>query len=263
MLVNSDYRIYFMKFIDLNCDLGEGTGNEEAIMPFISSANIACGYHAGDENTIWHTAELCLEYNVAIGAHPSFLDKQNFGRVEMDLDAADIYDLVTQQLIIIDEIISELDVALHHVKPHGALYNLSAKDKTIAKAIAKAVKEYNKELILFGLSGSHSVKEAEKIGLEICNEVFADRGYLNDGSLAPRSQKGAVIDSVDQAVQQALQFVNDGKVTSLSNKKIRLKADTICLHGDGAHAAELAKAINEAFKKEEILISSKQPLTTR
>src|SRR4026207_1441156 len=112
-----------MKTIDFNCDLGEGIGNEAAIMPFISSANIACGYHAGDENTIWQTVELCLKYNVAVGAHPSFLDKENFGRIEMKLDADDIYDLVTQQLIIIEEIISEFDAGLHHVKPHGALYN--------------------------------------------------------------------------------------------------------------------------------------------
>jgi UPF0271 protein len=244
-----------MKTIDINCDLGEGIGNEESILPFISSANIACGYHAGDENTIWHTAELCVEYNVAIGAHPSFLDKENFGRVEMKLDTDDIYDLVTQQLIIIDEIISEFDASLHHVKPHGALYNLSAKDKTVAKVIAKAVKEYNKDLILFGLSGSYSIKEAEKLGLEVCNEVFADRGYLDDGSLVPRKQKGAVIDKVDEAVEQALRLVNEGKVKTVNGKKIRLKVDTICLHGDGAHAIQLAKAINEAFKKEGILIS--------
>ena len=252
-----------MKTIDINCDLGEGIGNEGSILPFISSANIACGYHAGDENTIWHTAELCLEYNVAIGAHPSFLDRENFGRVEMKLDSDDIYDLVTQQLIIIDEIISEFDASLHHVKPHGALYNLSAKDKTVAKVIAKAVKEYNKELILFGLSGSYSIKEAEKIGLEICNEVFADRGYLDDGSLVPRKQKGALIDKVDEAVEQALRFVNESKVKTVNGKKIKLKADTICLHGDGTHAIELASAINEAFKKEGILITHSSLSTHR
>ena len=247
-----------MKTIDINCDLGEGIGNENAIMPYISSANIACGYHAGDENTIWQTAELCLKYNVAIGAHPSFLDKENFGRTEMKIDADDLYDLVIQQLIIIDEIISGLDATLHHVKPHGALYNLSAKDKTVAKTIAKAVKDYSKDLILFGLSGTPSIKEAEKIGLKICNEAFADRNYSDDGSLVPRSKKGALIDTIDGAVKQALQFVNEEKVTTANGKKIKLKADTICLHGDGAHAVEFARAINEAFKKEGITIASSQ-----
>jgi 5-oxoprolinase (ATP-hydrolysing) subunit A len=245
-----------MKTIDLNCDLGEGIANEKAIMPFISSANIACGYHAGDENTIWQTAELCLQHNVAIGAHPSYLDKANFGRTEMELDADDIYDLVTQQLIIIDEIISEFNTGLHHVKPHGALYNLSAKDKTIAKAIARAVKDYNKELILFGLSGSYSIKEAERIGLKACNEVFADRNYSDDGSLVPRTNKEASIDTVDAAVKQALQFVNEGKIFSVTGKKIKIKADTICLHGDGPHALEFAQAIHTAFKKEGITVSA-------
>jgi UPF0271 protein len=245
-----------MKTIDLNCDLGEGIANEKAIMPFISSANIACGYHAGDENTIWQTAELCLQHNVAIGAHPSYLDKANFGRTEMELDTDDIYDLVTQQLIIIDEIISEFNTGLHHVKPHGALYNLSAKDKTIAKAIARAVKDYNKELILFGLSGSLSIKEAERIGLKACNEVFADRNYLDDGSLVPRTNKEALIDTADTAVKQALQFVNEGKIFSVTGKKIKIKADTICLHGDGPHALEFAQAINTAFKKEGIVVSA-------
>jgi UPF0271 protein len=247
-----------MKTIDLNCDLGEGIANEKAIMPFISSANIACGYHAGDENTIWQTAELCLQHNVAMGAHPSYLDKANFGRTEMELDADDIYDLVTQQLIIIDEIISEFNTGLHHVKPHGALYNLSAKDKTIAKAIARAVKDYNKELVLFGLSGSYSIKEAERIGLKAGNEVFADRNYLDDGSLVPRNNKEALIDTVDAAVKQALQFVNEGKIFSVTGKKIKIKADTICLHGDGPHALEFAQAIHTAFKKEGIAVSAIQ-----
>jgi len=254
-----------MKTIDFNCDLGEGIGNEAAIMPFISSANIACGYHAGDENTIWQTVELCLKYNVAIGAHPSFLDKENFGRIEMKLDADDIYDLVTQQLIIIDEIISEFDTSLHHVKPHGALYNLSGKNKVVAKTIANAVKDYNKELILFGLSGSYSVKEAEKAGLKTCNEVFADRKYMDDGSLMSRNIQGSLINDTNEAVKQALQLVKGEKITTGSGKKIKLKADTICLHGDGAHAVEFAKSINEVFKKEGILIASTHhsPLTTR
>ena len=243
-----------MKTIDINCDTGEGIGNEEAIIPFISSANIACGYHAGDENTIWETAELCKKHNVAIGAHPSFFDKKNFGRTELKLDTDDIYDIVTQQLFIIDEIVSDLNVSIHHVKPHGALYNLSAKDKTTAAAIARAVKDFNHELILFGLSGSHSIKEAEKIGLETCNEVFADRTYMEDGSLMPRTMEGAVINDPDKVVHQALQLVNEGTVTTATGKTIKLKADTICIHGDGIHAVELAKEITENLKLDGIVL---------
>ncbi len=240
--------------IDLNCDLGEGCGNEEAIMPFISSANIACGYHAGDENTIWHTVELCIKNNVAIGAHPSFLDKKNFGRTELNLDAADIYDLVTQQLIILDEIVSELETSIHHVKPHGALYNLSAKNITVAGAIANAVKDFNPKFILLGLSGSYSITEAKKIGIKTCNEVFADRVYLDDESLMPRTLDGAVITDIDKAVQQAMQLINNGTITTAAGKTINLNVDTICIHGDGKHAAEFAKAINTACKKEGINI---------
>ena len=245
-----------MKTIDLNCDLGEGFGNEEAILPFISSANIACGYHAGDENTIWHTVELCIKNNVAIGAHPSFLDKINFGRAELNFDTAEIYDLVTQQLIILDEIISESETSIHHVKPHGALYNLSAKDKKVASAIANAVKDFNHQLILFGLSGSHSIAEAKKIGLKTCNEVFADRIYLDDGSLMSRTMNGAVITDIDKAVQQAMQLAIDGTVLTAKGKTIRLNADTICIHGDGIHAVDFAKAIQSKFKKEGVIIKS-------
>jgi len=249
-----------MKTIDINCDLGEGIGNEEAIMPFISSANIACGYHAGNEKTIWNTVELCIKHKVAIGAHPSFLDRKNFGRTEMNLDAADIYELITQQLVIMHEITVDLDTLFHYVKPHGALYNLSAKDKTIANTIARAVKDFNHELTLIGLSGSHSIKEAEKIGLKTCNEVFADRTYIDDGSLMPRFQPGAVIEDIDKAVQQALQLVNDEVVTTASGEKIKLKAETICLHGDGKYAIEFVKAIHNAFKKEKISITSSRHL---
>jgi UPF0271 protein len=245
-----------MKFIDLNCDLGEGIGNEASIMPFISSANIACGYHAGDEKTMWNTVELCIKNKVAIGAHPSFLDKENFGRIEKQLDEQEIYELVTQQLVIIDEICNDLDTSFIHVKPHGALYNLSAKDKKVAKIIARAVKDFNHELVLFGLSGSHSVKEAEKLGLKTCSEVFADRSYMDDGSLMPRSQAGALIEDSAKAVHQALQMAVKGTVTTATGKNIKLKAETICLHGDGKHATEFAQAINEALKKEGISISN-------
>jgi UPF0271 protein len=171
---------------DLNCDMGEGMGNDKEIMPFISSANIACGYHAGDETTMKETIKLAIKNNVTIGAHPSFDDKENFGRREMNLSSNEIYSLVFDQIKILDAFARQAGAILHHVKPHGALYNMSAKDIETAKTIARAVWDHNKELILFGLSGSHSISEAKKIGLRTASEVFADRTYQDDGSLTPR-----------------------------------------------------------------------------
>jgi 5-oxoprolinase (ATP-hydrolysing) subunit A len=233
---------------DINCDMGEGIGNDELIMPFITSANIACGYHAGDAATMQQTVQLCLKYNVAIGAHPSFLDRKNFGRTEMNVTDEEVYDLVTQQLLILNEAIDSFNTKLHHVKPHGALYNISAKDPAIAKAIAKAVKDYDSSLTLFGLSGSHSINEAKAIDLQTASEIFADRTYQDDGSLTPRSQPNALIEDTGKAVQQVLQMIKEGRVTTVSGKKIPIAAETICIHGDGKHAVEFAKAIHNAIK---------------
>jgi len=233
--------------IDINCDMGEGIGNDEAIMPFISSANIACGYHAGDEETMRQTIESAIKYNVAIGAHPSFFDKENFGRTEMNLPADEIYDLVILQLRTIHKIVKEKNAALHHVKPHGALYNMSARSPQIAKAVAQAVKDFDGGLVLFGLSGSHSIKEAEVINLRTANEVFADRTYQDDGNLTPRSQSNALIEDVSKSVQQTLQMIKEKTVTSVSGKTIPIIADTICLHGDGKYAVEFAKAIHQSL----------------
>src|ERR1700733_7146699 len=162
------------RFIDINCDMGEGFENDEAILPFISSANISCGYHAGNEKTILQTIQSAQKRNVSIGAHPSFFDKANFGRLEMHLDAEEIYELVTQQLILFNEITQAADAEFHHVKPHGALYNLSAKDKKIATAVARAVNDFDPKLVLYGLSDSVSIIEAKKLGLRTADEVFAD-----------------------------------------------------------------------------------------
>src|SRR5688572_1852845 len=173
--------------IDINCDMGEGIGNDEAIMPYINSVNIACGYHAGDAETMWRTAELAVKYNVAIGAHPSFPDRENFGRTEMDLPLQEIYELVIRQLVLLNDVAASFDVKLNHVKPHGALYNMSARDPMLAETIAQAVRDFDDQLILLGLSNSHSITAAKKIGLKTMNEVFADRTYRDDGSLTPRS----------------------------------------------------------------------------
>jgi len=244
--------------IDINCDMGEGMLTDEAIMPFISSANIACGYHAGDVNTIRKTIKLCLKHQVAIGAHPSFFDKENFGRTEMNLPEQEIYELVTQQLFLFNEIADSLDAKLHHIKPHGALYNMSAKNKLIARAIANAVKDFNKELILYGLSGSCSVTEAKVIGLKTANEVFADRTYQDDGSLTPRTKAGALIEDPGKAVKQIQLIVKDKTVRTIDDKLIPMTANTICIHGDGKHAVEFAKNIFEALAGQSINIKSQE-----
>lgn len=238
--------------IDLNCDLGEGMTTDEQIIPLISSSNIACGFHAGDMDTIKRTIELCLLNNVAIGAHPSWPDKENFGRKEMQRSTDELYSIVFEQLNILSQLTKEQGSILHHVKPHGALYNQSAKDESIAATIAKAVKDFDDSLVLFGLSGSHSIKEAEKLELKTANEVFADRTYLDDGSLTPRSQPKALIEDKSKAVQQALQMITQQTVTSITGKNISLIADTICIHGDGANAVDFAKAISLALNQHNI-----------
>lgn len=239
---------------DINCDMGEGIGKDELLMPFISSANIACGYHAGDAITINQTIALCIKYNVSTGVHPSFYDKDNFGRIEMNLPVDDLYDLILQQLIIFKKVADSLDQKISHVKPHGALYNMSAKDAGMANVIAKAVRDFDSSLVLYGLSGSHSISEAKVIGLKTASEVFADRTYQDDGSLTPRSQPNALIEDAGKAVQQVLQMVKEKTVTTVSGKIIPVVAETICIHSDGKHATIFAKKIYEHLKQNNIEI---------
>ena len=238
-----------MHIIDLNCDMGEDMGNDALIMPFITSVNIACGFHAGDVQSMYDTVELAVKYKVSVGAHVSYLDKPNFGRTEMNLPKEEVYELIAQQLMLLKEITDLFDIRLTHVKPHGALYNQSARDAILAQTIARAAMDFDQRLVLFGLSGSHSIYEAGMLGLKTANEVFADRTYLDDGSLTPRSQQGALIESVEKATGQVLQIINEGTVTTISGKTIPLLAQTICIHGDGAHAVEFAKAIHAAISK--------------
>lgn len=240
--------------IDLNCDVGEGMGNDTALMPFISSANIACGYHAGNNEIMNQTVNLAIHHGVTIGAHPSFADKENFGRLEMHMEASEIYKLVTEQIKILTEIANSKGVNLHHVKPHGALYNMAARSIEMSKTIAQAIKDFDKKLILVGLSGSYSISEAKKIGLKTANEVFADRTYQDDGSLTPRSESNALIENPANVIQQVLQMIKDEMVTTVSGKKIPIVAETVCIHGDGKNAIVLARLINEALQKEKIKI---------
>jgi UPF0271 protein len=240
---------------DLNCDMGEGIGNDKAIMPFITSANIACGYHAGDENTMRTTILLAKEADVAIGAHPSFLDRANFGRTEIkDIQPQEVYDLVTVQIKVLHTIALDCNAVLYHVKPHGALYNMAAKDAQLAKAIAQAVYDFDKALLLFGLSGSNLIREAKAIGLKTASEVFADRTYQDDGALTPRSKANALIEDEAQSIQQVIRMIKKGTVITTSGKEIPIVAETICLHGDGKHAADFAMAINQKLKDEDVQI---------
>ena len=234
--------------IDINCDMGEGMNNDALIMPYISSANIACGKHAGNRETMRETLLLAKKHGVKVGAHPSFDDKENFGRTEMKISFADLYELVLQQVEELDLMCSFLGLKMHHVKPHGALYNMAAKNKRMATVIAMVVKTVRPDLILYGLSGSYIISEAQALGLKTASEVFADRTYQDDGSLTPRTESNALIESEEQSIQQVLKMVEHGTVTSVSGKEIKLHADTICIHGDGEHAVAFAKNIYETLK---------------
>jgi UPF0271 protein len=245
-----------MKSIDLNCDMGEGFENDEKLMPYISSANIACGFHAGNDFIMKRTIELCLENEVAIGAHPGFADKENFGRNELPLDYDGYYELVSDQLKIFQKHTNVFKTKIHHVKPHGALYNQAAKDKSIAFAIAKAVLDFDENLIMYGLSGSYMISEAERVGLKTASEVFADRTYQDDGSLTPRSSGNALITDGTTSLKQVIDMIEMGKVTSINNNAISLVAETICLHGDGKHAVEFAATISNCLKKNNIEIKA-------
>lgn len=241
--------------IDINCDLGEGCPSDAELMHFISSANIACGFHAGDEETMRRTVYLALENNVAIGAHPSFPDRENFGRTNMVLPAEQIAEIVTEQIGALNAICDENGAKLHHVKPHGALYNMAAKEKELAQVISFAVLNFNSGLVLVGPPNSFLISEAKNVGLITSSEVFADRTYQPDGSLTPRSQPNALIDDVDECIEHVLRMVRQQRVIATDGSEVAINADTVCIHGDGEHAVEFAKAIREALTNEGIEIT--------
>lgn len=241
-----------MLSIDINCDLGEGMPNDASIMPFISSANIACGFHAGDETTIRNTIRLAVKNRLAIGAHPGFADKENFGRVEILLPTHDYYALVMEQLVLFKEIADEEGVPVHHVKPHGALYNLAVKNEMVATEIAKAVHDFDPLLVYYALSNSAMLRIAEDMGLKTASEVFADRTYQDDGTLTPRTQRNAMLTDSEMAARQVLMMAKDKKVMTSNGKSIPVKADTICIHGDLPQAYSFAKAICKSLKENKI-----------
>ena len=240
--------------IDLNCDVAEGVGNEAALMPWITSANIACGYHAGDVALMTETVKLCKVSGVAIGAHPSFPDRENFGRTNMNLPADQLRALVIEQVLLLRSIARAHGAELHHVKPHGALYNIAAADPSLAAILAEAVAAVDDRLMFFGLSGSLMIRAAEQLGLRTASEVFADRTYQPDGTLTPRSKPDALITDREVSVQRALAFATGKPVPAQDGTALLLKADTICLHGDGPDAIGFARAIHQRLSQEKIRI---------
>lgn len=248
-----------MTTIDLNCDMGESfgawtMGSDAALIDVVSSVNIACGFHAGDASVMRKTVQTAIEKGVAVGAHPSFPDLQGFGRREIKMSAQEIFDIVLYQVSALKGICEAFGGKLHHVKPHGALYNAAAKNPETALSIAKAVRAIDKNLILYGLSNSFLISEAEKIELQTASEVFADRTYQPDGNLTPRTESNALINDAETAVDQVLEMVKSRKVTAVNGEKIFIRAETICVHGDSAHALEFAAAIRQKLSENKIEI---------
>lgn len=242
--------------VDLNADLGEGAGNDRELLQLVSSANIACGFHAGDAQTMLQSVRWAREFGVAIGAHPSFPDRENFGRTAMQLPAETVYAQVVYQTGALKALTESEGGRLVHVKPHGMLYNQAAGDPQLAEAIAAAVKAVDPALILVGLANSELIRAGERHGLTIRQEVFADRGYQSDGALVPRGQPGALVDSDQQAISQTLAMIQQGQVQSVSGEWVKVQADTVCLHGDGTHALDFARQLRQAFSQQQIAVTS-------
>ena len=247
--------------IDLNSDIGESFGNyklgcDEEILKYVTSVNIACGFHAGDPHIMHKTVKNALLNEVQIGAHPGLNDLSGFGRRNISITPKEAYDMIIYQVGALSGFLKAEGGKMQHVKPHGALYNMAAKDKKLSKAIAEAVYDINPELILFGLAGSESIKQAELIGLRTVSEVFADRTYQDDGSLTPRSQSDAVITDENEAISRVIKMVKNKTVETQNHKEIKIKAETVCIHGDNIKAVNFAKSIKEKLMSEGIEISA-------
>ncbi|MBB6734416.1 LamB/YcsF family protein [Cohnella zeiphila] len=241
-----------MKAVDLNCDLGESfgaykLGRDEEILKYVTSANIACGFHAGDPATMRKTVKLALDHGVAIGAHPGLQDLIGFGRRDMDISPEEAYDLVVYQLGALWGFVRAEGAKLEHVKAHGSLYNMAVRSAELAEAIAEAVYKVDPSLILFGLAGSKLIAAGRKIGLRTASEVFSDRTYQSDGTLTSRRLPDSVIKEDDRSLAQVIRMVNEGKVLTQQQVDIEIQADTICVHGDGVRAVEFASKIKSSL----------------
>src|SRR5437868_1862202 len=242
-----------MSRLDLNCDMGESfgaytMGNDIAILDYVNSANIACGFHAGDPSTIHKTVKAALDKGVAVGAHPGLPDLQGFGRRSMAVTSAEAYDMVIYQIGAVAAFAQAFGGRLTHVKAHGALYTMAAKDRRLADAIANATRDFDKQLVFFGLAGSTMIEAAEQAGLRAASEVFADRTYQDDGTLTPRSQPNAMIEDENVSIAQVKRMVTEGVVRSVSGKDVRVRADTLCIHGDQPNALAFAKRIRTELR---------------
>lgn len=240
--------------IDINCDVGEGIGNDAFIMPYISSCNVACGFHAGDALIMKKTIDLAIEAGVKIGAHPSYPDRANFGRSVMNLPAKELLANIQYQIGAMKGLVEGADAHLHHVKPHGALYNQACKDELIAHTVVRAIKGIDNELILYAPYKSLLAEIGKAEGLPIKYEAFADRTYDNDLNLVSRSIKGAVISDKNQIYDQVYQIIASEKVVTLGRKELPIKADTICVHGDNPAAVEIVRFLNEMLVKKGIRV---------
>lgn len=251
--------------IDLNSDVGESygawrMGADGEVLAQVSSANIACGFHAGDPLTMRDTVALALAHGVAIGAHPSLPDLQGFGRREMRIGIDELHALTLYQIGALDGFARAAGTRVMHVKPHGALYNMAARDPLIADAIAAAVREYDARLVLVGLAASELARAGRRAGIDVREEGFVDRRYESDGSLTPRTHADALISDVDEAVAQALDIVVRGKVIARTGAVVEIRADTLCVHGDHVHSAERARRLRGALEAAGVEVSARRPL---
>lgn len=245
-----------MLSIDLNADLGEGCPYDHQLMPLISSANISCGAHAGEEDDIRSAIQLALQHNVVIGAHPSYPDRLNYGRTTLTLSPEQLQDILLQQLTWLRDLVHEEGGKLSHVKPHGALYNDAARDPTLARHIAETVRRFDGTLTLTGLAGSELIQAGLSAGLRTRGEAFVDRRYRPDGTLVPRTQPGAVIEDAKIATQQALGIIQSGRITAIDNSLISVSAQTLCIHGDTPGAVALAATLRDALIRSGINVTA-------
>lgn len=240
--------------IDLNADLGEGM-DDAAIMPLLTSANIACGMHAGDPETMEKTVELALEHGIRIGAHPGYADRENFGRKPAALSPRAVESLVLYQIAALDGFVRSRHSKLSHVKPHGALYNQAAEDPSLARAIAQAIGRLDPKLVLVGLAGSRLIDAGREAGLPVAEEAFADRRYLPTGRLSPRTRLGSVLEDPQEAAAQAALIATQAAVIAEGGSRISVRADTLCLHGDTPGARSIALAIRRKLESAGVAIA--------
>ena len=242
--------------VDLNADLGEGSGHDAELFEVITSANIATGFHAGDSDTMHAAISDAMQHGVAIGAHPSFFDRENFGRKELNVSNEEVFDAVAYQLGIFQAIASAVGVRPNHVKPHGALYNMAVRNGNLAEAIARAIASVDPELILFAPDNTELARAGEAHGLQVAPEIFADRNYLNDGWLVPRTRPDALLHDPKEAARRVLRMLREGKVRSVEGRDVDVRGETICVHGDTPGAVEFARELRTQLETEGVRVSA-------